>query len=165
MVPKNTLLKPRSPSALTVKPVTWSQMERRDRHGSEWHQRQIFTPRLHPSQADPEHRPHAAVSAGRGRSPGQGSCGQVGWLCLPHSAAGTSEPISSVLQRTQVSLRLCAFLLSHRTWLGSSLTCNGFIQAPLAALLLFFSLLVLLRSLTECPAALHVGQAPLEGLL
>lgn len=66
----------------------------------------IFTPRLCPSQADPEHRPRAAVSAGLGGSPGQGSCDQDVWLSLLHSAAGTAEPESSVLQRIQTSLRL-----------------------------------------------------------
>lgn len=162
----------------------------------------IFTPRLHPSQADPEHRPRAAVSAGLGGSPGQGSCDQDVWLSLLHSAAGTAEPESSVLQRIQTSLRLwrsysrkriasapapapapaptpaspsastpspsapvLASVLSHSTR-SKPLTCNGFIQAPLGPfLLLFFSPLVLLRSLTASTTALHLGQAPLEGLL
>lgn len=111
VVSKDPILKRWSPGALTVELSVQSQVgKRRDRRASEWQQRHIFPPRVHPSQADPEHRPHAVPSAGWEGSQGQGSCDQDGWLHLPHSAAGTAEPGSSVLQRRQTSRGLCMVL-------------------------------------------------------
>lgn len=61
---------------------------------------QPITPGL-PSPADPERGPHAAASAGRAGSRGQGSFDQGVWPFPPRSAAGTAGPESSALRRTR----------------------------------------------------------------
>lgn len=127
-----------------------------------------------PFHTDPGHRPHAAALAGWEGSRGGGSCDQDAWLCPLHSAAGTAGRGSSVLQWAH-KLPWAPPLqpqspspARYTPTLPVPLTCDGLIETslvPRAFLFLFFSLLLLLSSLAASPAALHLGQALLQGFL